>query len=61
MKKIFMVIKKIVVALCMLYTFNLIVGKIGIIIPINLPSIVVVSILGLPSILGLLILYKIIM
>ncbi len=61
MKKIFIVIKKIVVALCMLYTFNLIVGKIGIIIPINIPSIVVVSLLGLPSILGLLILYKIMM
>lgn len=60
MKKIFIVIKKIVVALCMLYTFNLIVGKIGVIIPINLPSITIVSILGLPSILGLLLLYKII-
>ncbi len=60
MKKIFTIIKKIVVALCMLYTFNLIVGKIGIIIPINIPSIIIVSALGLPSILGLLILYKVI-
>ncbi len=60
MKKIFYVIKKIVLALFMLYTINLILGKIGMIIPINTSSIVIVSILGLPSVIGLIILYKII-
>lgn len=60
MKKIFYVIKKVVIALFMLYSINLILGKIGVIIPINISSIVIVSILGLPSVVGLLILYLII-
>lgn len=59
MKKIFVIIKKVVVALCMLYTVNLIVSKIGIMVPINTTSIISVSVLGLPAVLGILILYKV--
>lgn len=55
MKMIVYVIKKIVMALCMLYSFNLIVGVTGVIIPINYCSITLVSCLGLPGIFGLLI------
>jgi len=58
MRKIINIIKKIVVALCMLYTFNLIVSSIGIIIPINIYSIATVSILGLPAIFGLLLILQ---
>lgn len=50
MKLIYKVLKKVVMALCMLYTINLIVSKIGIIIPINAVSIAITSILGLPSV-----------
>lgn len=60
MKIIYRVLKKVVIALCMLYTINLIVSKIGIIIPINVTSITITSILGLPAVLGLIVLYKII-
>lgn len=59
MKVIYKILKKIVLSLCMLYTINLIVSKIGIIIPINIASIAGTSILGLPLVLGLVILYKI--
>lgn len=43
-------------ALCMLYSFNLIIGYVGILIPINLCSIVFVSALGVPAIFSLIIL-----
>lgn len=49
-------IKKIVMAICMLYTFNLIVMSAGVVVPINIPSIILVSILGLPAVFGLLVL-----
>ena len=54
MKKIIYVLKKVVMALCMLYTFNLITGSVGLFIPINVISIGAVSVLGLPGIFGLL-------
>lgn len=56
MKKIMIVIRKIVIAICMLYTFNLIISKTGYMVPINVPSITFVSFLGLPAIISLLIL-----
>ncbi len=59
MKIVYKVLKKVVLSLCMLYTINLIVSKIGIIIPINVTSITATSILGLPLVLGLIVLYKI--
>lgn len=51
-----LIVKKIVMALCMLYSFNLIIGYVGILIPINLCSIVFVSVLGVPAIFSLIIL-----
>lgn len=51
-----LVIKKIVMAICMLYTFDLIVMSAGVVVPINIPSIILVSILGLPAVFGLLVL-----
>ncbi len=56
MKKIMFVIKRVVIAVCMLYTFNLIISAAGYLVPINVASITVVSILGLPSVISLLIL-----
>ena len=61
MKKIFFVIKRVVIALCILYSINLIVSKTGVILPINVVSIGIVSVLGLPSVVALLVLYNIIM
>ena len=50
------VVKKIVMALCMLYSFNLIISCVGILIPINLCSIVLVSVFGLPAVFSLIVL-----
>ena len=49
-------VKKIVMALCMLYSFNLIIGYAGILIPINLCSIIFVSILGVAAVFSLIVL-----
>lgn len=53
MQYIVLIIKKIVMAIAMLYTVNLIVSSTGIIIPINVLSISFVAILGLPAVVGL--------
>lgn len=59
MKTIVMVLKKIVMALCMLYSFNLIIGCVGILIPINFLSIIFTSLFGLPAIFSLIVLSKV--
>lgn len=56
MKKIIFVVKKIVVALLMLYTINLIINQSGILLPINVFSIGLVTVLGIPAVFGLFIL-----
>ncbi len=53
MKKIILLVKKIVVAILMLYTINLIINQSGILLPINIFSIGLVTILGLPAVFGL--------
>ena len=53
MKKINLLVKKIVVAILMLYTINLIINQSGILLPINIFSIGLVTILGLPAVFGL--------
>lgn len=58
LKKIMLIIKKIVMALFMLYSFNLIIGYAGILIPINLCSIVLVSIFGVPAVFSLIVLTR---
>lgn len=56
MQFIILVIKRLVMSLCMLYAFDVIVSSAGVIVPINLVTIVFVSILGMPGIFGLLVL-----
>lgn len=56
MQLVIFIIKRLVMALCMLYTFDVIVSSAGIIIPINVVTILSVTFLGLPAIFGLLVL-----
>lgn len=56
MKKIIILIKKVVIALVILYTVNLITNSSGVLLPINALSIGLVTFLGLPAIFGLFIL-----
>ncbi len=60
MQYIVLVIKKIVMSICMLYTFDLIVMSVGVIIPINFTTICLVSLLGLPAIFAILIIQEMI-
>ncbi len=56
MKYFVLLIRNLVVAICMLYTFDVIVNSVGVMVPINAISIVAVTFLGLPAIFGLLVL-----
>ena len=58
MKYIVFIIKRIVMAICLLYAVDLIISSTGYLIPINIISITSVSILGLPAIISLVILNK---
>ena len=49
MQFIVLVIKRLVMALCMLYTVDLITSSAGFIIPINVVSVIFVSLLGIPA------------
>ena len=60
MKKIYNLLKRVVLSLCLLYSFNLIMVNTGIIIPINISSITMVTFLGGPGLIGLVVLYKMI-
>lgn len=59
-KKIILIIRKICLAFVMLYALNLILTSVDIFIPINLITLLLVTILGAPSIIGLVIIYLII-
>lgn len=59
-KKILVVLKKIVVAFLVLYAFNLLVSSININIPINFITVGTVSILGIPGLLSLIVMFFII-
>jgi len=56
MQLVIFIVKRLVMALCMLYTFDVIVSSAGVIIPINVVTILSVTFLGLPAIFGLLVL-----
>ena len=58
LKKIFKFFKKIIVSSFVLYSYNLIAVNFNMIIPINLFTVLIVSILGAPALLAL-ILFKI--
>ena len=53
MKNVLMIIKKIIVAILFIYTYNIIVFPLGIIIPINIFNVLIVSFFGLPAIIVL--------
>ncbi len=53
MKKIFTLIKKIVLSAFILYGFNLIAAPLNIIVPINVITVLVIAILGMPGLFGL--------
>lgn len=53
MQFIVLVIKRLVMALCMLYAVDLITSSAGFIIPINVVSVIFVSLLGIPALFGL--------
>lgn len=54
------IIKKIIFSILLLYGLNIIIGNLGIYIPINIYSITIISILGVPGLLLLLITFFII-
>lgn len=56
MQLIIFLVKRLVIALCMLYTFDVIVSSAGVIIPINIVTILTVTFLGLPAIFGFIVL-----
>ena len=58
MKYIVLALKKVVMAICLLYAVNLMTTNVGLLIPINIVSISYVSILGIPAIISLVILNK---
>ena len=51
--KLFLIIKKVIIAILMIYTYNIIVFPLGIIIPINIFNVLIVSFFGLPAIIVL--------
>ena len=59
-KKLFIVVRKVVISICILYAVNLLLSSLNIIIPINLISILVVSLLDFPGLCGIVISYLII-
>ncbi len=60
LKKIYVVIKKIVFAFLMLYGLNYFISSLQIYIPINVITVGVVSLLGIPGLSSLIILYFIV-
>ena len=53
LKVLFRLFKKIVFSILFLYSYNIICSSLGIIVPINLITVISLSILGLPSLFGL--------
>lgn len=60
MKKVINVIKRVIIAIFMLYGLNLLIASLNIVIPINIISICVVSLLGIPGILTMVMLFLLI-
>jgi inhibitor of the pro-sigma K processing machinery len=53
MKKIFKVLKKILLAVFILYGYNILLSPLGYIIPINYITVPIVTVLGFPGLLSL--------
>lgn len=60
MKRIWDVVKKVIIAIFMLYGLNLLISSLNIVIPINVISVVLVSIFGAPGVLTLVLLFLLI-
>lgn len=54
-KKIFVIIKKIIMSALFIYAYNVIATPLNTIVPINLITILIVCVLGIPGLLGLII------
>ena len=60
LKKIFELIKKIVFSVFLIYGFNLIAEPLNLIIPINIITVGLITILGMPALLSLILIYFIV-
>ena len=60
LKKIFGLIKKIVFSVFLIYGFNLIAEPLNLIIPINIITVGLITILGMPALLSLILIYFIV-
>ena len=60
LKKIFELIKKIVFSVFIIYSFNLIAEPLNLIIPINIITVGLITILGMPALLSLILIYFIV-
>jgi len=60
MKKLISGLRKIIVAFLVLYGFNLLVSSINIYVPINVVTVGVVSLLGIPGLLSLVVMFFIV-
>jgi len=60
LKKILSLIKKIVFSVFLIYGFNLIASPLNLIIPINLITVGLITILGVPALLSLILVYFIV-
>lgn len=53
MQIIVFIVKRLVMAICVLYAFDLIISSVGKMVPINIISIIYVAVLGMPAVIGL--------
>ena len=53
MQILVIVVKRLVMALCLMYAFDLITSSVGVMVPINVVSIIFVTLLGIPALIGL--------
>ena len=53
MQIIVIVVKRLVMALCLMYAFDLITSSVGVMVPINVVTIIFVTLLGIPALIGL--------
>ena len=60
LKKIFELIKKIVFSVFIIYGFNLIAEPLNLVIPINIITVGLITILGMPALLSLILIYFIV-
>ena len=60
LKKIIKVVKKVILAIFMLYGLNILISSLNILIPINVITIAIVSLLGIPGLCTLIALFLLI-